>query len=161
MDIRTVYVALGVGYLPFGLVLVAFERGLAKFLMISYGLLAVASVGRAVWAWTEPGEALLFAAHPLHLFMFGLLYFMLLTSGFGVLLTAMTNAQARVERLEGILSLCMYCRKIRNADDAWEQLERYVATHTDARFSHGICPDCLPRVHAEIDRQAGTRRPGH
>ena len=49
---------------------------------------------------------------------------------------------ARIKRLEGILSICMYCKKIRTGQDAWEQLEKYLTENSDARFSHGICPDC-------------------
>jgi response regulator RpfG family c-di-GMP phosphodiesterase len=48
----------------------------------------------------------------------------------------------RIRRLEGILSICMYCKKIRSEDKNWQQLEQYVTEHSDARFSHGICPDC-------------------
>lgn len=50
---------------------------------------------------------------------------------------------ARVKRLEGILSICMHCKKIRAEDNAWRQLEQYITAHSDAVFSHGICPDCL------------------
>jgi DNA-binding response OmpR family regulator len=48
----------------------------------------------------------------------------------------------RVKRLEGILSICMFCKKIRTGDDAWQQLEGYISAHTDALFSHGLCPAC-------------------
>lgn len=51
-------------------------------------------------------------------------------------------ALARVKRLEGIIPICMFCKKIRNDQDSWEQLEAYLAEHTDATFSHGICPAC-------------------
>ena len=51
----------------------------------------------------------------------------------------------RVKRLEGIISICMYCKKIRTEEDAWEQLENYITAHSDAWFSHGICPDCYAR----------------
>jgi PAS domain-containing protein len=52
---------------------------------------------------------------------------------------------ARVKRLEGIISICMYCKKIRNEQESWEQLEKYITENSDARFSHGICPDCYAR----------------
>ncbi|WP_310600750.1 PAS domain-containing protein [Desulfobulbus sp.] len=52
---------------------------------------------------------------------------------------------ARIKRLEGLISICMYCKKIRTEQDAWEQLEKYITAHSDARFSHGICPDCYSR----------------
>lgn len=48
----------------------------------------------------------------------------------------------RIKKLEGIISVCMYCKKIRNEKETWEQMEKYIAEHSDARFSHGVCPDC-------------------
>jgi PAS domain S-box-containing protein len=53
---------------------------------------------------------------------------------------------ARIKRLEGLLSICMYCKKIRTEHDAWEQMEKYITAHSDAHFSHGICPDCYSRT---------------
>ncbi len=50
-----------------------------------------------------------------------------------------------VKRLEGILSICAYCKKIRD-DSRWSQMERYVTQHSEAQFSHGICPECLAKV---------------
>ncbi|HIJ94313.1 MAG TPA: response regulator [Desulfuromonadales bacterium] len=49
----------------------------------------------------------------------------------------------RIRRLEGIISICMYCKKIRSEDKSWQQLEQYVCEHSDAQFSHGICPECF------------------
>jgi phosphoserine phosphatase RsbU/P len=53
------------------------------------------------------------------------------------------HALGNVKRLSGLLPICAYCKKIRNGDDYWMQVERYLAEHSDAEFSHGICPDCL------------------
>lgn len=49
---------------------------------------------------------------------------------------------SRVRTLEGIISICMYCKKIRNEEQSWDQMEHYISEHTDALFSHGICPEC-------------------
>jgi len=49
---------------------------------------------------------------------------------------------ARVQQLEGILPICMYCKKIRDDTDSWRQMEEYISKHSQANFSHGICPDC-------------------
>ncbi|MEO7455724.1 MAG: PAS domain-containing protein [Gemmatimonadaceae bacterium] len=51
-------------------------------------------------------------------------------------------ALAEVKRLQAILPICSYCRKIRDEDQSWQSVETYIAKHTDSRFSHGICPDC-------------------
>jgi CheY-like chemotaxis protein len=56
------------------------------------------------------------------------------------------GALARVKQLHGLLPICSYCKKIRNDEDYWEQLEAYLGKHTDAQFSHGICPACYERV---------------
>jgi methyl-accepting chemotaxis protein len=49
---------------------------------------------------------------------------------------------ARIKQLEGILPICMYCKKIRDDKDNWQILEQYISAHSEAMFSHGICPNC-------------------
>jgi DNA-binding response OmpR family regulator len=44
--------------------------------------------------------------------------------------------------LEGLLSVCSYCKRMRNDEGKWSSLERYVEQHSAAEFSHGVCPDC-------------------
>jgi PAS domain S-box-containing protein len=51
-------------------------------------------------------------------------------------------ALARVKKLEGIIPICMYCKKIRDDQNSWNQLEQYITNHSEAIFSHGICPHC-------------------
>jgi response regulator RpfG family c-di-GMP phosphodiesterase len=53
------------------------------------------------------------------------------------------NALLRIKHLEGLIPICMYCKKIRNDQQSWQVLEEYLAEHTDASFTHGMCPDCL------------------
>ena len=52
-------------------------------------------------------------------------------------------ALERINRLEGIIPVCMYCHKIRTEKNSWDLFEKYLQEHTDAEFSHGICPACL------------------
>lgn len=52
-------------------------------------------------------------------------------------------ALARVKQLEGIIPICMYCKKIRDDKNTWSQLEQYISDHSEAKFSHGICPHCV------------------
>lgn len=47
--------------------------------------------------------------------------------------------------LDRILPICSYCKKIRDEADAWQDPDVYVRMHTDARFSHSICPECFPK----------------
>jgi response regulator RpfG family c-di-GMP phosphodiesterase len=55
------------------------------------------------------------------------------------------NMLAVVKQLEGIIPICMYCKKIRDDNDYWHQLEQYISTHSEAVFSHGICPTCFEK----------------
>ena len=48
----------------------------------------------------------------------------------------------RVQLLEGILPLCVFCKKIRHDDGVWERIETYVSQRSAAQFSHGYCEDC-------------------
>jgi len=52
-------------------------------------------------------------------------------------------ALSKVKQLEGIIPICMYCKKIRDEEQLWHQLEQYISEHSDAMFSHGICPVCF------------------
>jgi DNA repair exonuclease SbcCD ATPase subunit len=70
---------------------------------------------------------------------------------------ALERALAKVNRLERLLPLCMYCKKIRTAGtggEQWEDLDRYVRQKTDTEFSHSICPACLRRQFPDIDPEA-------
>ncbi len=65
------------------------------------------------------------------------------------------NLQAaldEVKQLRGILPICMYCKQIRNDEGAWVRLEQYIQSHSEAEFSHGVCPDCFREHHPEIYR---------
>jgi DNA-binding response OmpR family regulator len=55
-------------------------------------------------------------------------------------------ALANVKQLRGLLPMCCYCKKIRVDDTYWQQLEGYLAAHSDAQVSHGICPECFPQA---------------
>ncbi len=59
---------------------------------------------------------------------------------------AAERALAEVKRLQGMLPICSYCKKIRNDENSWEQMESYISEHSHATFSHGICPDCRSTV---------------
>lgn len=62
------------------------------------------------------------------------------------LLIDLQKALAEIRTLEGIIPICSYCKRIRDDEGAWEQVEVYVSRHSHSDFSHGICPDCA-KVH--------------
>lgn len=67
--------------------------------------------------------------------------------------------QSAVRQLEGLLPICSYCKKIRDDDQAWCQVEEYVSRRTEATFSHGICPECYER-HLQPQLDQIGRAPG-
>jgi hypothetical protein len=60
-------------------------------------------------------------------------------------------ALANVRTLSGFLPICASCKKIRDDQGYWNQLEAYISSHSDALFSHGICPDCIKKLYPDID----------
>lgn len=65
-------------------------------------------------------------------------------------------ALAAVKRLEGVIPICGVCKKIRNDKESWQQLEQYISEHSDALFSHGLCPECYQKEMANIKRLQET-----
>ena len=55
------------------------------------------------------------------------------------------------KQLRGLLPICSYCKRIRDDNQYWQQVEGYIAEHSDAQFSHGICPSCYETISAELD----------
>jgi PleD family two-component response regulator len=56
------------------------------------------------------------------------------------------TALASVNQLQGLLPMCCYCKCIRKDENYWEQVEHYIASHSELQFSHGICPSCYSKV---------------
>lgn len=66
------------------------------------------------------------------------------------------DALARVKQLQGLVPICSYCKKIRNDRNYWQQLESYLSDHSEAQFSHGICPECYEKfVKPELEKLPG------
>ena len=55
-------------------------------------------------------------------------------------------ALASVKQLHGLLPICSYCKKVRDDQNYWQQVEGYISHHTEVRFSHGVCPDCHENI---------------
>src|SRR6266850_2291289 len=67
------------------------------------------------------------------------------------------DALSNVKQLRGLLPICSYCKRIRGDDQYWQQVEGYIADHSEAQFSHGICPACYATVSAELDEMSRQR----
>ena len=61
------------------------------------------------------------------------------------------QALAQVKTLSGLLPICVHCKQIRNDKGYWEKIEKYISQHSDASFSHSICPECLRRYYPEFN----------
>ena len=74
------------------------------------------------------------------------------------------EALAQIKTLSGIVPICSHCKKIRDDAGYWNQVEAFVASHTEARFTHGICPECMAKLYPEYVDKPGDaeteKRPG-
>jgi PAS domain S-box-containing protein len=66
-----------------------------------------------------------------------------------LLIRQLRSALAKVRTLSGLLPICAACRKIRDEQGFWQSLETYIRNHTEAEFSHGICPECRKHLYPE------------
>ncbi|MCG6535368.1 MAG: PAS domain S-box protein, partial [Syntrophales bacterium LBB04] len=66
------------------------------------------------------------------------------------LIIELQNALSEVKKLSGFLPICASCKKIRDDRGYWNEVERYIGDHSEAQFSHGICPDCMRKLYPEI-----------
>ena len=57
------------------------------------------------------------------------------------------GSQEEVKILSGLLPICASCKKIRDDEGLWKQVEEYISVHSEAQFSHGICPDCRKKLY--------------
>lgn len=68
------------------------------------------------------------------------------------------DAFAQIKQLQGILPICSYCMKIRDDQNYWQRVESYISDHTEAQFSHSICPDCYAKiVQPQLDARQGQK----
>jgi CheY-like chemotaxis protein len=66
------------------------------------------------------------------------------------LIKRLEQALEEVKRLSGLLPICASCKRIRDDQGGWQPIEDYIAEHSEADFSHGICPDCARRLYPEV-----------
>lgn len=70
------------------------------------------------------------------------------------LVTELQEAAKQIKTLRGLLPICSFCHKIRNADGTWERLESYISSRTEAGFTHGFCPGCIEKHYGLKDLAA-------
>jgi len=67
-----------------------------------------------------------------------------------ILIGELRGALSRVKTLSGLLPTCAGCRKIRDEEGEWHEMETYISEHSNAGFSHGLCPACAERLYPEV-----------
>lgn len=67
------------------------------------------------------------------------------------------RALADVKVLSGLLPVCASCKRIRDDEGYWKQIESYIRDHSEAEFSHGICPDCARKLYPDMDLYPESR----
>ena len=63
---------------------------------------------------------------------------------------ALEKALSEIKQLQGILPICAECKKIRDDEGIWHQIEAYIHAHSEAEFSHGVCPDCIKKLYPDL-----------
>ena len=71
------------------------------------------------------------------------------------LITQLQKALQEIKTLSGLLPICASCKKIRKDDSTWQAIEDYITSHSEADFTHGICPECAHRLYPELYRHKG------
>ncbi len=71
-------------------------------------------------------------------------------------IVGLEHALAHIKTLRRLLPICAWCKKIRDDGNYWRQVEDYVARHTEASFTHGICPTCAHKLDEEAERFSST-----
>jgi len=72
------------------------------------------------------------------------------------LIEELKASAAEIKSLSRFLPICANCKKIRNKEGHWEQIEAYFSEHADVSFSHGICPDCAKKLYPEFYEDDGV-----
>jgi len=69
------------------------------------------------------------------------------------LIGELQDALAKVKLLSGLLPICASCKKIRDDQGYWKQIEVYIQSHSEAEFTHGICPDCAQKLYGKYIKE--------
>ncbi len=78
------------------------------------------------------------------------------------LIKELQNTLATVRQLEGILPICSFCKKIRNDKGYWDQVDAYISRNSEAKFSHGVCPECFAKHYPEyVENSSEPETPNH
>jgi len=130
-------------FLPIWLMTWHFDRGVAVLFSFLCAL---------VWFAVDDASGLEYSANiiPLWNAAARLVYFLSFTFLLSYMREQLRQTKEEVKRLSGLLPICSSCKKIRNDQGYWQEIESYLHSHSDTRFSHGICPECAQKLYPEF-----------
>jgi hypothetical protein len=70
------------------------------------------------------------------------------------LINELQGALVKIRTLKGLIPICSSCKKVRDDEGYWHQVEVYIRDHSEAEFSHGLCPDCFQKLYPELYRES-------
>ena len=73
------------------------------------------------------------------------------------LVLELQEALSKVKQLSGLLPICASCKKIRDDQGYWNQIEEYIRNHSEADFSHGLCPPCIEKLYPDFVKEKGNK----
>jgi len=117
--------------------------------------------------WNQTGATVAFKLEPQFyqaLWFYGLILLAIGGAGFGFyrvrvwqllkrqkeLKTSVDESLAKIKVLNGLIPICASCKKIRDDKGYWDQLEEYIQSHSEAKFSHGVCPECAGKLYGDF-----------
>ncbi|HEY7390368.1 MAG TPA: hypothetical protein VH640_17765 [Bryobacteraceae bacterium] len=107
----------------------------------------IATVSMLVGLWTSPAFGIPVSAEVFNrLAAIGFIWLVVYIA------RARRMAEAEVKVLRGLLPICASCKRIRRGDNQWESVESYVTAHSEAMFTHGLCPECFEKYRSEIGK---------
>ncbi len=66
-------------------------------------------------------------------------------------IASLEEAISHIKTLQGIIPICMHCHSIRDDKESWERIETYISRHSEAEFSHSLCPACMEKYYSDLD----------
>lgn len=150
----------------------AFERAVVHLVIAAIGITILAELAFTVYV--DIYGLANFLGHCLKLLSFYLLYRAIIETGLSQpmrlifrqlherdaekdrLIGELHEALAEVKRLSGLLPICANCKKVRDDDGYWHEVESYIGARTDADFSHGICPQCMSILYPKAPPESGA-----
>lgn len=120
------------------------------------GGLSVTVPLEVLWAQTGREKTTLVLTHAI-LWVISLAFLLLGTFRAGRRIAERDQARQDLRVLSGLLPICSHCKKIRSKDEHWERLESYISRHSEADFSHGLCPDCVAKYYPKTERAPSKR----